>query len=157
MTNQLFLEYYKIIDDGFYGKFILSIKRGLFSLSFLFIILISNSSYAKGKDYAVSYFGIQSGGTVLNMRSIQYGIDFISQNGGGCLVFSEGVYLTGCIHFKSDVVIQLDEGAVLLGSVNPFDYDRQNTAFDHNFSTSLALILGLNQGNIIRLHSKKLQ
>ncbi len=64
------------------------------------------------------------------------------------MVFPLGKYLTGCIHFKSDVTIQLDEGAVLLGSINPFDYDRQNTPFDHNFNTSLALILGLNQHNI---------
>ncbi|TDW48131.1 polygalacturonase [Flavobacterium sp. 270] len=125
-----------------------SIKLMLLNVSFLILFLASNSIVAKGKDYDVSYFGIQSGGTILNTRSIQYGIDYISQNGGGRLVFSKGIYLTGCIHFKSDVTIQLDEGAVLLGSVNPFDYDRQNTAFDHNFSTSLALFLGLNQHNI---------
>lgn len=106
-----------------------------------------NSLRAKW-DYPASYFGVQAGGTVLNTRSIQYGIDYISKNGGGRLVFPAGKYLTGCIHFKSDVTLQLDEGAVLLGSVNPFDYDRQNTAFDHNFNTSLALILGLNQKNI---------
>ncbi|MEJ7684186.1 MAG: hypothetical protein WKG06_41305 [Segetibacter sp.] len=39
-------------------------------------------------------------------------------------------------------------GQFLLGSTNPFDYDRQNTPFDHNYNTSLALILGLNQHNI---------
>ncbi|MEO7768570.1 MAG: glycosyl hydrolase family 28 protein [Ferruginibacter sp.] len=103
---------------------------------------------ASAKDYPVSYFDVQSGGTVLNTRSIQFGIDYISQNGGGRLIFPAGKYLTGCIHIKSEVTIQLDEGAVLLGSVNPFDYDRQNTAFDHNFNSSLALILGLNQHNI---------
>lgn len=110
--------------------------------------LILNTSAASAKDYMASFFGIQSGGTVLNTRSIQYGIDYISQNGGGRLVFPAGKYLTGCIHFKSDVTLQLDEGALLLGSVNPLDYDRQNTPFDHNYNTSLALILGLNQRNI---------
>lgn len=125
-----------------------SININLHFLWLLLAILISNTAAAFGKDYNVSYFGIQSGGIVLNTRSIQYGIDYISQNGGGRLVFPSGKYLTGGIHFKSNVIIQLDEGAVLLGSVNPFDYDRQNTAFDHNFNTSLALILGLNQKNI---------
>jgi polygalacturonase len=100
------------------------------------------------KDYPADFFGIQSGGTVLNTRAIQFGIDYISKNGGGRLIFSAGKYLTGCIHLKSDVTIQLDEGAVLLGSINPFDYDRQNTPFDHNFKTSLALILGLNQHDV---------
>lgn len=116
---------------------------------FLFTIILNTQTISpSGKDYTVSYFGVQPGGVILNTRSIQYGIDYISQNGGGRLVFPSGTYLTGCIHIKSDVTIQLDKGAVLLGSVNPFDYDRQNTAFDHNFSTSLALILGLNQSNI---------
>jgi polygalacturonase len=110
--------------------------------------LFTYASTALAKDYPASFFGIKSGGIILNTGSIQYGIDYISQNGGGRLVFPTGTYLTGCIHLKSDVTIQLDEGAILLGSVNPFDYDRQNTAFDHNFNTSLALILGLNQHNI---------
>ncbi|MES2429124.1 MAG: glycosyl hydrolase family 28 protein [Bacteroidota bacterium] len=122
-------------------------KVNIASLYLFACILIANTS-ASAKDYTASFFGIQSGGTVLNTRSIQYGIDYISQNGGGRLVFTAGKYLTGCIHFKSDVTLQLDEGAVLLGSVNPLDYDRQNTAFDHNYNTSLALILGLNQHNI---------
>ncbi|MES2808016.1 MAG: glycosyl hydrolase family 28 protein [Bacteroidota bacterium] len=103
---------------------------------------------ASAKDYSPDFFGIKAGGTVLNTRAIQYGIDYISKNGGGRLVFPAGKYLTGGIHIKSDVTLQLDEGAVLLGSVSPYDYERQNTAFDHNFNTSLALILGLNQRNI---------
>lgn len=125
-----------------------AVRLNLFFLMFLASILTTNSISAAGKDYTASYFGIQSGGSVLNTRSIQYAVDYISQNGGGRLVFPMGNYLTGCIHLKSDVIIQLDEGTVLLGSVNPFDYDRQNTAFDHNFNTSLALLLGLNQRNI---------
>lgn len=111
-------------------------------------ILTINAFAVCATDYKAAFFGIQDGGTSLNTRSIQVGIDYISQNGGGRLVFPAGKYLTGCIHFKSDVTIQLDEGAFLLGSINPFDYDRQNTPFDHNFNTSLALILGLNQHNI---------
>lgn len=110
-------------------------------------LAIFNAFNVSAKDYPASLFGVNPNGTVLNTRSIQFGINYINQNGGGRLVFPAGKYLTGCIHFKSDVTIQLDEGAVLLGSINPFDYDRQNTPFDHNFNTSLALILGLNQHN----------
>ncbi|MET4080912.1 polygalacturonase [Pedobacter sp. UYP30] len=112
------------------------------------VFLIFQIFTVSAKDYTAAFFGIAPGGTVLNTRSIQFGIDYISENGGGRLVFSEGKYLTGGIHFKSDVTIHLEKGAVLMGSTNPFDYDRQNTPFDHNFKTSLALILGLNQKNI---------
>ncbi|MFD2146381.1 hypothetical protein [Mucilaginibacter antarcticus] len=112
------------------------------------IFLTINSLTATAKDYPAAYFGIKADGISLNTRSIQYGIDHISQNGGGVLIFPAGKYLTGCIHIKSGVTLHLEEGTVLLGSVNPLDYDRQNTAFDHNFNTSLALILGLNQKDV---------
>jgi polygalacturonase len=112
------------------------------------VILTLHVFTVSAKDYTAAFFGIEPGGTVLNTRAIQFGIDYISENGGGRLVFPAGRYLTGGIHFKSNVIIHLNKDAVLLGSTNPFDYDRQNTPFDHNFQTSLALILGLNQQNI---------
>lgn len=78
---------------------------------------------ASPKIYKASSFGIKSDGKVMNTRSIQKAIDFISQNGGGELQFFVGRYLTGSIHLKSNVVIRLNEGAILVGSVNPYDYD----------------------------------
>src|SRR5690606_6049060 len=77
------------------------------------------------KDYPASLFGIFSDGVTLNTRSIQYAIDFIHKNGGGRLVFHVGRYLTGSIHLKSNVTLQLQEGAALIGSLNPWDYDRK--------------------------------
>ncbi len=68
----------------------------------------------------------------LNTRSIQFAIDYIHEQGGGRLIFDVGRFLTGSIHLKSNVTIHLLEGAVLLGALNPFDYDRKNfTAFIH--------------------------
>src|SRR5205809_7901302 len=76
------------------------------------------------KDYPASLFGISSDGVTLNTRSIQFAIDYIHQQGGGRLIFDVGRFLTGSIHLKSDVTLHLLEGAVLLGVLNPFDYDR---------------------------------
>jgi polygalacturonase len=76
------------------------------------------------EDYPASMFGIRSDGVTLNTRSIQYAVDFIHDRGGGRLVFDVGRYLTGSIHLRSDVGLELKEGAVLLGSLNPFDYDK---------------------------------
>ena len=47
------------------------------------------------KDYQMTMFGIKSDGTTMNTRSIQKAIDFISESGGGRLVFTVGRYLTG--------------------------------------------------------------
>ena len=57
------------------------------------------------KDYPASMFGIKSNGEVMNTNSIQKAIDYISENGGGRLVFKVGRYLTGTIHLKSNVTI----------------------------------------------------
>ena len=94
----------------------------------------------QAKDYNASMFGIKSNGTTLNTTSIQKGIDFINENGGGRLVFYVGRYLTGTIYLKSNVTIQLEEGAILVGSLNPLDYE-----MSHNWT---ALIFALDQKNI---------
>lgn len=79
---------------------------------------------AHAGDYPATMFGIRSDGVTLNTRSIQVAVDFIHDHGGGRLVFDVGRYLTGSIHLKSAVGLELKEGSVLLGSLNPFDYDK---------------------------------
>lgn len=106
---------------------------------FIILLFCFQIATANAKDYHASFFGIKSDGITLNTRSIQYGIDYINRNGGGRLVFYVGRYLTGSIHLKSNVTIHLEEGAVLVGSVNPFDYDKTNF---------LGLILATDQENI---------
>ncbi|MGC8892264.1 MAG: glycoside hydrolase family 28 protein [Candidatus Saccharicenans sp.] len=93
-------------------------------------------------DYKASLFGIKSNGITLNTRSIQKAIDYIHENGGGRLVFDVGRYLTGTIYLKSNVTIHLLEGAVLVGSPNPFDYDYNP---QRNWT---ALIFALEQENV---------
>ena len=106
----------------------------------LLAALAAFSGQLHAKDYNASMFGAKSNGTTLNTSSIQKGIDYISENGGGRLVFYVGRYLTGTIYLKSNVTIHLEEGAILVGSTNPFDYER-------NFNWT-ALIFALDQENI---------
>ncbi len=104
------------------------------------VFILAFSAALNAKDYNASMFGIKSNGTTLNTNSIQKGIDFISANGGGKLVFYVGRYLTGTIYLKSNVTIQLEEGAILVGSLNPLDYEQ-------NFNWT-ALVFALDQKNI---------
>jgi len=104
------------------------------------IALMTIAGTVNAKDYNASMFGVKSNGTTMNTTSIQKGIDYISANGGGRLVFYVGRYLTGTIYLKSNVTIQLEEGAILVGSVNPLDYEQ-------NFNWT-ALIFALDQKNI---------
>ncbi len=76
------------------------------------------------KDYDVKDFGVEGNGTTLNTRSIQAAIDYVSSHGGGRLVFTPGNYVTGTIYMKSNVILHLERGASILGSLNPWDYDK---------------------------------
>ena len=78
---------------------------------------------AQAQIHQASSFGVKSDGVTLNTRSIQAAIDYISSHGGGVLELSVGRYLTGSIHMKDNVELRLLEGAVLVGSTNPYDYD----------------------------------
>ncbi len=87
-------------------------------ISFILATTLSLSA----KDYKASLFGVKSDGATLNTRSIQKAVDFISEKGGGRLVFYVGRYLTGSIQLKSNVTIQLEEGAILVGTASVYDY-----------------------------------
>jgi hypothetical protein len=106
----------------------------------ILLLLLGVSIQLSAKDYKASLFGIKSDGITLNTTSIQKAIDYISENGGGRLVFYVGRYLTGSIFMKENVTIQLQEGAVIVGSPNPFDYEK--------VLAQPALILAHNQRNI---------
>lgn len=110
-----------------------------FTRIFLLLLIVTPLSL-QSQDYKASLFGIESNGTTLNTTSIQKAIDHIHENGGGRLVFYVGRYLTGTIHMKSNVTIQLEEGAILVGSANPFDYER--------IGSWMALIFAHDQENI---------
>lgn len=107
----------------------------------LLLLLLASTNAAMAKDYQMTMFGIKSDGVTMNTRSIQKAIDFISENGGGRLVFTVGRYLTGSIHMKSNVTLHLGEGVVLVGSTNPYDYDMELNSW-------YGLILANGQQNI---------
>ncbi len=96
------------------------------------LILSCGVLSASAKDYRVDDFGAVPDGVTLNTRIIQYAVDKIHEEGGGRLIFPLGRYVSGTIHLRSNVTLHLEDGAILLGSTNPYDYDRMpglNTAF----------------------------
>ena len=86
-------------------------KNKLFASVIGLLVFVAGLS---AKDYQVAMFGIKSDGVTLNTRSIQRAVDYISEQGGGRLIFYVGRYLTGSIELKSNVTIRIEEGAVLV-------------------------------------------
>jgi hypothetical protein len=66
--------------------------------------------------------GVVGDGTTLNSASIQKATDNCAAKGGCKHSFPAGRYLTSTIQIKNNVTLQLEKGAVLLGSTEIADY-----------------------------------
>ena len=90
----------------------------------VFTLLLATLSLSLSAAKVITSASIKlvADGKTLNTTAIQGAIDRLSKKGGGQLVISKGVYLTGAIQMKSGVELRLERGAVLLGSTNPDDY-----------------------------------
>ncbi len=110
--------------------------------SILLLLCIFTGISANAKDYRINDFGAKANGNTLNTNIIQHAIDYISSHGGGNLIFGPGRYLTGTIYLKNDVTITLENGSEILGSTNPWDYDKNATV---NWQS---LIFAIGQRNI---------
>ncbi|MGC3991741.1 MAG: glycoside hydrolase family 28 protein [Chthoniobacteraceae bacterium] len=94
----------------------------LTSLAALGLLFAPSLSAAEPKIVDVTKAGVLGDGTTLNTTSLQKAIDDLAAAGGGTLEFPAGRYLTGTVQLKSNLTLQLDEGATILGSTNAADY-----------------------------------
>ncbi len=74
------------------------------------------------RDFDITKFGAESGGTKLATAAIAKAIEACNKAGGGRVVVPAGTFLTGAIHLKSNVNLHVSEGATLLFSQNPSDF-----------------------------------
>ncbi|MEQ1762583.1 MAG: glycosyl hydrolase family 28 protein [Pyrinomonadaceae bacterium] len=72
--------------------------------------------------FNISDFGAVGDGKTIDTDSIQKTIDTCTQKGGGMVRVPNGRFVTGTILLKDNCTLQLDDQAVLLGSLNPKDY-----------------------------------
>lgn len=67
-------------------------------------------------------FGAKGDGVAKDTVAIQAAIDACEKQGGGTVVLSAGTYLSAPILLKSNITLQLDKGATLLGSPDHAEY-----------------------------------
>lgn len=104
-------------------------------------MLVFLGFYSRAQQvYNILDFGAVAGGQILNSIAIQKAIDAATAKGGGKVWIPAGTFLTGTIRLKSNVELSLDKDAVLLGSTNLSDYEKNDRWF--------AMILANNQKNI---------
>ena len=67
-------------------------------------------------------FGAKADGATKDTAAIQKAIDACAAKGGGTVQLTAGTYLSAPIVLKSNITLQLDKGATLLGSPDHADY-----------------------------------
>jgi len=72
--------------------------------------------------FNIRSYGAKDDGKTINTRAIQKAIDACHQSGGGMVLVPPGEFVTGTIILKSNVNLHLQQGAVLLGSLDTADY-----------------------------------
>lgn len=74
------------------------------------------------KTFSIADFGAVQGDKVRTTKAIAAAIDKANKIGGGTVIIPAGEWLTGSVHFKSNVNLHLSKGAVLLFDDDPSDY-----------------------------------
>jgi len=86
--------------------------------------LLSQTSSRSDGVCDVRTFGAKGDGFTLDTEAIVKAIGACSQAGGGTVLFPAGTYVTGTVELVSNITLQLDAGAVILGSPNISDYGK---------------------------------
>ena len=73
--------------------------------------------------YDVRRFGAVGDGATVVTEAIQQAVEACHEAGGGTVLVPPGTYVTGTIYLKSHVTLHLANGAKLLGSSRPEDYN----------------------------------
>jgi polygalacturonase len=97
----------------------------------------------------ITDYGASGNGTTLNTAAIQKAIDACYKSGGGKVVVPLGVFLTGTIALNDNITLQLNKGAVLLGSTDVNDYKNLDPFVDGlGISVGWALVVAVDKKNI---------
>jgi len=109
-------------------------------IKILVLIFLPLFGFGQQKQINIVDLGAKGDGITDNTLIIQKAIDEVSASGNGKVIVPEGTFLTGVIHIKSNVEINLAENAVWLGSAKRIDYGPKDASpllvakGQHNFS-----------------------
>jgi len=118
------------------------------------LLLCFLAASASAAVYDVKTYGARGDGKTQDRDAINSAIEAAAAAGGGTVVLGSGIYITGSIHLRSNINLQLERGAVIEASSEPTSYDpAEPNAYDKfqdaghsHFHNSL--IVGENLTNI---------
>jgi polygalacturonase len=99
----------------------------------LFIFCVFSRVTVSAQSYNILDYGAVADGKTINTKAIQQAIDRCTLSGGKVIV-PAGVFVTGTLYMKSNVVLHLNKDAKILGSPSFADYP-DNAVRYKNFFT----------------------
>ena len=90
----------------------------------IFIIMAPATFVCYAQGINIKQFGAVGDGKTMDTKAIQHAIDSSSKKRHGKVIIPAGTFLSGSIYLKTGVELYLEKGAVLLGSSNPVDYEK---------------------------------
>jgi hypothetical protein len=94
----------------------------MMKLNFLWTVLVCITQSMFAQTFNIKDYGAIADSKTVNTTAIQKTIDAASSNGGGTVYVPAGTFITGTIHLKSNINLNLESGAILKGSPNLQDY-----------------------------------
>ena len=86
------------------------------------LVITPSGLFAQSVNCNPHSYGANGDGTTKDTAAIQAAVDACEAKGGGTVQLSPGIYLSAPIVLKSNITLQLDRGATLLGSSDHGDY-----------------------------------
>ena len=112
------------------GKQVLSVSETNPWKKMELIIQSIPETHFSDKTYNINDFGAVADGKTMNTAAFEKAIKSCAENGGGKVIVPNGKYLTGAIHFESNVNLHLEDNAEILFSINPKDYPIIHTSWE---------------------------
>ncbi len=100
----------------------MTLQKSLYYQWILLPLFLISTSVCFGENRDILQYGAVADGKTVCTKAIQQAIDECSGSGGGEVRIPAGTFLSGTLHLKDNVFLNLDPGAILLGSTDMKDY-----------------------------------
>ena len=105
-------------------------------------------SFTWSQTYNIIDYGAKPEADFINTNAINSAINECSSKGGGKILIPKGEFITGTIHLKSNIHLHLEQGAVLIGSLNIDDYDIMPEGYYYSGKNYMGILFGNDITNV---------